>query len=642
MLQLTGRQKDILLLLIKSTEPVNARWIANNFGVSDRTIRNDIKILLEEEENLGAKISSKRAKGYEITITNAEKFIKNVQEIANEQQSLSRNFNDQKNRISYILKRFLLAKDYIKLEVLEDEMFISKSTIQNDLRKVREILEDYNLDLENRPHYGTVIKGEEFMKRKCLSNLVYSENKNLPSYNLCKLLDINLYEKIKAILIETINNFRIVLSDLSLENLTIHIVIACKRIETGFIVERLVLPDEKDYSFEEKVALEIIEKVEKETGIEFPEAEINYIVVHLIGTKIITDEGFSDYDSREYVLRIVLDIVKEIKAEYNWDFSRDYSFINGLTDHLLPLLNRIRYSLSIKNPLLKEIKTKYPLSFEVAVTAGKCLEKYTKKEITEDEIGYLAVHIAAAMERMKMKESHKKKVLIVCATGIGSARLLHFRLENEFSHEIEVVDIISYYQLSDYPLSDIELIISTIPIGMEINKPILYVNTFLGEEDIRKINHTLAINTLNQNEYLSKERVFVNLQLETKDEVIKFMAQQLYKQGLVGKEYVHLVFEREKMASTCFGNLVAIPHPIKSVTSKTFWTLCTLKKPIQWDKEQMVQCVILLNIDKDNDVDLFPMYQQLIHITKNQTIVEKLIDSKTPDDVLAVVNGLFN
>lgn len=71
-----------------------------------------------------------------------------------------------------------MKNNYIKLATIEDEMFVSKSTIQNDLKEVRKILENYNLSIVNRPHYGLYIEGDEFMKRICLSNYLYKEKKN--------------------------------------------------------------------------------------------------------------------------------------------------------------------------------------------------------------------------------------------------------------------------------------------------------------------------------------------------------------------------------------------------------------------------------------------------------------------------------
>ncbi|MCB6745976.1 transcriptional antiterminator, partial [Anaerostipes hadrus] len=70
-----------------------------------------------------------------------------------------------------------------------------------------------------------------------------------------------------------------------------------------------------------------------------------------------------------------------------------------------------------------------------AVAAGECIEAVIHRKVNEDEISYLAIHIAIALERMRKK----KRVLVVCETGVGSAKILSYQLENRFANEIEIV-----------------------------------------------------------------------------------------------------------------------------------------------------------------------------------------------------------
>lgn len=115
------------------------------------------------------------------------------------------------------------------------------------------------------------------------------------------------------------------------------------------------------------------------------------------------------------------------------------------------------------------------------------------------------------------------------------------------------------------------------------------------------------------------------------------MCNELYKQGIVPENYLNLVLERESVAATCFGNLVAIPHPIKLVTEETFWTVCTLKYPILWDDNQMVQFICLLNIQKDKKEDLNSMYTKLISVVEDKTVVQKLINSNSVDEIINIL-----
>lgn len=635
------RQKDIVLSLMEEKEPVTAEWMAKELGVSDRTIRNEIKELQSHSASLGLEIMSVRGKGYLLEIKDYEvferEFSPRANEAINENQSV---FTDHENRVLYILKRFLLEKEPIKLESLEEELFVSKPIVQSELKMVREILDNYDLKLVSRPHYGTQVEGDEYMKRLCFSNYILSRNGNLNiDSQSFKLLDQVLFNKVKKIIIRKVKEYRIEISDIALENLATHITIGCKRIDEGFVIENLQHDITGKYPFERIVANEIVKEVEEITGLAFPEAEIDYIVVHLLGTKLIQKNTLNEFSKFDELGTIIHCMLERLKTELNWDFYNDLEFIQALTLHIRPAMNRLRYNLNIRNPLLDEIKRKYPSAFEGAAIASRCMEEYLNIEVGEHEIAYIALHIGVALERMKTMQKQTKRVMVVCASGVGSAKLLYYRLKNEFKDDIDIVATTNYYQLDEYDLSSIDFIISTVPIKEDIGVPVQVVNTFLEERDIALIRQGIssAISS-DQERYLDESRVFIHKEFEDKESVIRFMCEKLYEQKLVSKDYVHSVLEREVVAPTCFGNLVAIPHPLTPVTEETFWTVCTLKKPIEWADKNMVQFICLLNIRRVPNGDLERMYKRLIAIIESSTTVQKILKSESADEIIKILN----
>ncbi|MCM3118361.1 BglG family transcription antiterminator [Neobacillus sp. MER 74] len=633
------RQKDIVLSLMKEKEPVTAEWIAKELGVSDRTIRTEIKELQSQSTSLGIMIESVRGKGYLLDIKDTEvfeqEFISNANDAINESQS---DFSEQENRVLYMLKRFLLEKEPIKLESLEEELFVSKPKLQNDLKIVRELLENYHLKLVTRPHHGSQAEGDEYMKRLCFSNYILRRNSNLniDSHSF-QLLDQNLFERVKETIMKKVNEYKIEVSDIALENLATHITIGCNRIEKGFVIENLEQDLIGKYPFEKIVANEIVKEVEDFTGLEFPKSEIDYIIVHLLGTKLIHKNTLNEFSKFDELGTIIQCMLERLKTELNWNFQDDSEFIQALTLHIRPAMNRLRYNMNIRNPLLEEIKRKYPSAFEGAAIASRCIDDYLEREVGEHEIAYIALHIGVALERMKTRQKKAKRVLVVCASGVGSARLLFYRLRNEFNDELDIVATTNYYQLKEYDLSSIDFIISTIPVKEEIGVPVLVVNTFLGEGDIANIRKGVSSGKECQS-YLDRSKVFIHKDLKDKESVIRFMCDELYKQKLVSKDYVNLVLEREAVAPTSFGNLVAIPHPLTPETDETFWTVCTLKRPIEWTDKHRVQFICLLNIRKVPESDLDSMYKRLIALVENSTTVQKVIKSESAEEIIKILN----
>ncbi|XJZ26723.1 BglG family transcription antiterminator [Bacillota bacterium Lsc_1132] len=635
------RQKELLLSLLKNDEPITSEWLAKELGVSDRTIRAEIKELQSQCLSLGVVIESMRGKGYKLEIKDDQLFKKVFNQLTKELSGDKQiDYSEQNSRVTYILRRFLLEKEEIKLESLEDELFISKPKLQNDLKVVREILAKYKLKLVTRPHYGTHVEGDEYMKRLCLSNCILSRNSNLNiDSNSFQVLNEELFEKIKEIIVKKVNDYKIEISDISLENLATHITIACKRIEEGFVIENLEHDLTGKYPFEKIVAQEIVEEVEAHTDLIFPTSEIDYIIVHLLGTKLLHKETLNEFSEFDEVGTIIHCMLERLRTELNWDFRDDTEFIQALTLHIRPAMNRLRYNMNIRNPLLNEIKTKYPAAFEGAAIASKCIEEYLSREVGEHEIAYIALHIGVALDRMKTKHKKVKRVIVVCASGVGSAKLLYYRLKNLFKDEMEIIASTNYYQLNEYDLASVDFVISTIPIKEDLGVPVQVVNTFLDEEDISNIKDKLSPARKDEESiYLDQSRVFIHKNFEDKESVIKFMCNELYKQGLVSEDYVHLVLERESLAPTNFGNLVAIPHPLTPDTDETFWTVCTLKRPIEWSNKQMVQFICLLNIRKGPKGDLDRMFQKLIDVLEDKTTVRKLVKSESAKEIVEILN----
>ncbi|GIO23473.1 hypothetical protein J11TS1_20540 [Oceanobacillus sp. J11TS1] len=224
--------------------------------------------------------------------------------------------------------------------------------------------------------------------------------------------------------------------------------------------------------------------------------------------------------------------------------------------------------MNIRNPMLEEIKKNYSLAFEAAISAGITIGKEMEVEIDENEVGYIALHIGAAIERRKLM-SEAKRCLIVCASGFGTAQLIYYKLKNQFGKELDVVGTTEYYKLRDYNLNDIDFIVSSIPIS-DVLVPVIQVNAILGDNDLIKIGQFVGEKSHSINTYFDEKLTFLRKKNQTMEEVLSFLNDELIKEGLVDDTFLEAVYEREEIAPTSYGNFVAIPHPITPKTEKLF------------------------------------------------------------------------
>ncbi|MUK87648.1 PRD domain-containing protein [Ornithinibacillus sp. L9] len=640
---LDSRTKIILRELMAARTPVTGSYLAKINQVTARTTREDIKNLSTILEEHGAQIESLMGKGYKLEIKEENLFRHYLKMIANhEEAEVGFVPRTPEERTNYIIKRLLLNEDYTKLEDLADEIYISKSTIQNDIKHVKEILCKYDISLEARPNYGLKVKGDELKLRFCMSEYVFERNDDggdqLIDFHLASFAQEDL-DSISEIIMDQINTHHITLSDIAINNLLVHIAIAYKRIKSGYHVT-LYQTDIQDIvkQKEYEVAKEIVEKVEDKFKVTFPETEIAYIAIHLLGTKMISQANESvEQVMDEEILQIVTVALEKIEKEFNLGIKDDQELILGLGLHLKPAVNRYKFGMNIRNPMIEDIKKNYPLAFEAAVIAGIAIGEHTGTNIDENEVGYLALHIGAAIERRKLK-SGPKRCLIVCASGFGTAQLIYYKLKTKFGKDLDVLGTTEYYKLKNYNLHEIDFIVSSIPIQDKLPAPVIEVNAILGDNDLKKIEEFVLENKQSVQMYFEQELMFLRKRFQSRDAVIEFLDHKLRQKGLVDDTFLESIYEREKVAPTSFGNLVAVPHPITPKTEKTFLTVCTLEKPIMW-QDKPVQFVCLLCVKKNSEEDLQAMYDMLAKVIDNSTIVQKLIKVKSYEEFMNVLIG---
>ena len=85
--------------------------------------------------------------------------------------------------------------------------------------------------------------------------------------------------------------------------------------------------------------------------------------------------------------------------------------------------------------------------YQLAERVVSNMPTFSPYTLSPNEIAYIALHFMAAKERYK--EQRKYNVLVICATGYGSAQMLKSRIENELGNLVSITDVIGYYEIND-------------------------------------------------------------------------------------------------------------------------------------------------------------------------------------------------
>ncbi|GFP74521.1 BglG family transcription antiterminator [Clostridium fungisolvens] len=616
-------------LLSNSRVPMKSEELCEHLEIAPRTLRNDLKnYKLTFLEN-GVKLISKPGVGYYFEIFDQDLYFKFIQDLIKKEtqdQHLIPVYPEE--RINYLIKLLLSTDKYIKIEELEEKLFVSRSTLTNDLKEVRERLEYYHLDIENKPNYGMKIIGEEFNKRSCISK--YYFHTDLYDSVVLNTEKNEHKEIIKKLLYDTITENNFTLTDIGFRNLVIHIMILLMRVDKlieNEIIDPIYknLEDEKEF----KIACMLIDKLENQFKVKLPKKEIYYITIHLLGKKSMQFSNDTLLISQE-TQDLLNYIFEHIKQNFKLDFSQNFELFTCLALHFQPMMNRLKYGLFIENPLIDKIKNENSLAFEISLYVGSIIKEIKKYDVNVNEIGYIALHFALALERLH-EEIRSKNIIVVCASGAGSSQILLYKLKQKFKNYINDIRVAKLYELLDIDQSKYDYIISTVPIDFNTQIPVINVQYFLTEEDVDLVKNIFT-ETENDfsfiNKYFKDELFFKDLKGSTKEKVLRNMCDGIKKVIDIPPDFYQLVMQREEMASTEFGNNIVLPHPIKPISDSTFVAIGMLEKVIKWDKQQ-VKFIFLISTQKDSTESLSLFNESITALVFNKKAMIELEKNPT-------------
>ena len=557
------RALSIIKILLNSVEPVSSLALSQEIGCSTKTIQNEIKEVNKELKN--CEIVSIRGIGYKIEGNLDDIDIKNS------------DLYDY-DRVEYIIKKIInissTDKDTIKLEDLADSMYVSLSTVKNDLKEVKKILNEYNLKISSKHKQGICIEASE---EDIIKFIINYSNKVDNSLSIKDFLDNNIIENLfslKKILLDTLNYENMILTDNEFKNIVNYISIYLSRNNTN---------------------------------------QSDFIKEYIKKYKSKKEKPISE-DEQLLIRKAIKEFCRDLNIATSINLSHDKIFEECLFNHICNLYKRADLGINQYEITAGEIKLKYPFPFELGKIAKKTIEKNLNMEISEDEVENIALHIGGALERIDKRDEKKVyKTIIVCTSGVGTSMLIKSKLENIFKGKLEIIKVIPSYLIDYINVLDIDFVISTVEVNLE-NVNVIKVSPMLTDKEIKLIEKYIETENvyidLDIQNLFSSELFFKDIKAETRSQVIDIMSKKLVEKGYIDDTMRQSYFERETIATTEIGNMVAIPHGAKGEVYENKVAIGILKEPISWEVGK-VRLVIMLALDKEKILDYEEVFSKI-------------------------------
>ncbi|SFG47370.1 BglG family transcription antiterminator [Sporolactobacillus nakayamae] len=626
-------QTDRLSIIVgelRKKEFVSIEDLTKKLSVTERTIRNDVTVL-NHEFCKTAEIQLNKGQ-YAIHVYRDQAY-RSIAEALTKDQKTS---DSPENRAKSLIAQLLAANEPITMDDLSEQLNVSRSTLVNDLTRMRVTLDPYELVIKGKPNQGIQLQGSEWHKR-----LYILQNND-------HVLDQPLDDKMH----ELVHQFAVTfsLAETTEREFVRYVSVVLRRSAQNPLVQN---SDDFDQSYIMKTkeygrVNTLADQLEKRCG-SLSTAERAFLTIPVLGRRspvhLPTD---TMAPLPESILQLINDIEEQVVKQLN--ITIDFTNItNELGYHLLFMLNRLIFGVKIYNSLMNEVQEKYPLACEIATIAHDVIKRKYQIDVSEAELSYLAYYFGIAVKESQMhKRQQLERIAIVCDTGRGSARIISMQLK-EILPEHVAIQLFSSRTATKELMNTFDLVFSTVSLPDHIKPPIIEVKDIFDERALaQKISKLCVLDHLhitgNQQEesiicrLLNTDRFFLLSDRRPYYENLKRMIHHLEEVNTVDAQFKERLIKREKMRSTVFDHGIAFPHTVNMGNSDIVLAVGVYPEKHQ-EEHREIRIVFLLGIPENNQNEtlLVQLYEEMIALAKNDDWLHDLSKETTCSDFRLLV-----
>ena len=586
--------------------------LADKLKVGTKTIRNDMKELnrLLEGSALVESVSGR----YALFVLDEKRFQEKKQIVYSQNDYM----NSPAKRYGYILNRLMHEEAAVLIDDLAEEICVGRTTINGDLKKLREILESYQLQIVGRTNTGIRLEGDELSIRLFVLEQMYEQV--FESF----LLDDDLESMVNGYC-----------QEYGLDYMTTQYFMRSYTLMVDRVLNDHPLSSlqEKYRELEQTTAWRFAEKIVAQTmeifQVQIPMEEILFLSLPIAGMRTpMNREDKQEMEISEEVAELVVKILNRIAYDMNFHISPT-DLLDDFVYHINFMLNRLKYRFYIRNYALEEIRERYPLAYKMAEVAKKVVEEQTRFAVTDDELGFLASYFGLFLEEQYYKNQKSFQVGIVCAQSAISGKLIQVRLEKMMPDQTEFT-LLSEKEAENR--KDFDLIISTSRQYEAADVPVICLGEFFDEvEVLRQIERLKYMGNLDVSmktgirsliaTILEPEHFYVLSAEISYTDAVLYMIGQLTKEGVLEEEFKEAFLKREAKSTMLFDEKIGFPH-LQYPGGKIVLAVGVA------DRGGPGVCfILLLALPRDselNDDILIHIYNELLVISSDGTLAEEI------------------
>ncbi|AUJ23602.1 BglG family transcription antiterminator [Virgibacillus dokdonensis] len=615
-----------LLKIISKRDYISPLFLSESLEVSVRTIHNYMKQVNQDLKGI-AKIENVKGKGYRLTISEKQEFERLLENV--EQNKVP--MDSSKRRIASIINLLINGEKDYTLDEMAFELNLGRTTLVTELKKASLSLATYNLKIVGKPNKGMQLHYQEMDLRFFIIENIF--NGLYGSYPL----DHDVVEKI----VHVTNQY-------DLESNTKNKILAFVVVMLDRLSKNHPLRDiKKNYlkrihQHDLSIAQEISSIIESSLPIKITKEEVFFISIPIAGRRTPTnDRTMTEMQITEEINSLLNKILEQIGFKQEV-IKQNETFFIDLQYHLTFMLNRLMFGLRINNPMLKDVRDRFPVAFKMAKIAGQVITQEYSIAVSDEELAYLAFYFEVFISQNDFKEKRFKKAAVVCGTGRGTARIIKSQLEKVL-HPDTQLDVLSEIGLTKEQLNSYDLIFTTVHLPMEVNKQIIEINEIFDAHHLKKKVEEIAymqsfkLETTDEANSLlyhliTEDKFFVLDSSNSYEANLEYMVEELIKRRYLDKGFTKRLQARSAKGSMVFDQFIALPHTLNNDSGQLQIALGVFQKQVKADNKE-VKLIFLLGLPnleteiEDYEQQLVHVYDEIVRISNDRQLVEKLSQS---------------
>lgn len=470
-MDLSNRESEITLLLLRNPQGLNVTDLTKGINVSKRTIYRELSSLETMLARLAIQLTKTDGLYHLVGSTDSFTELRNVLTQSDTQTILT----SVATRQSAIVCKLLTVDTIVTIQSLADEFEVSTTTITQDLKTIEPIFDDYELELVRIKAKGIRVDGKESNVRRVLSGILSSEineyeffefvghiedpasiSANSSQYFI-NLLDFRLLKQASDAMEKHVKSDFTSLSDSQLKQLMIILTVSAGRIRMGKIIDDFQAVDKNSIFQYQRIAIDLYNDFDGDVRDKITLMELEFMAQQIQGMSFEISSNVLQDDFDLTLSYQVRNLIEKVSKDFDYDFKTDETLFTDLMAHIgSALKRRVSQLPEINNPVLQNVIENYPELYDEVI---KALDNVFSGRLPKSEAAYILIHFASSFEQQR--QNKPISALVVCANGIGTAKVLENRLKKTIP-EISHYQVSRVAELNHINLKEFDIILSTI------------------------------------------------------------------------------------------------------------------------------------------------------------------------------------